>query len=110
MNRRRTYTYLSSTQTATRTPVYSPVQLTLEENFEIVSLVGTLQGSGECHLHISLADKDGKVIGGHVVGGCEIFTTAEIVLGAMSGFCFDRVFDDRTGFKELVVNYDRREQ
>jgi predicted DNA-binding protein with PD1-like motif len=46
-----------------------------EERFEIVSLVGTLSTHG-LHLHISLSDKNGKTIGGHLVDGCIIYTTA----------------------------------
>src|SRR4051794_26435209 len=37
-------------------------------NFEIVSLMGMCTGS--MHLHISIADKDGQVIGGHLKDGC----------------------------------------
>lgn len=79
------------------------VQITLHEKFEIVSLVGTLQASGECHLHLSIADKSGKVIGGHMMDGCLVNTTAEVVIGALSGLQFFREFDEATGFKELCV-------
>ncbi|XP_028653353.2 bifunctional protein GlmU-like [Erpetoichthys calabaricus] len=74
----------------------------LNENCEIVSLVGTL--NEEAHLHICLADKDGKTIGGHVLGNLEVFTTAEIVIGEGDHVCFTRKMDDRTGFPELVVS------
>ncbi|XP_071007708.1 bifunctional protein GlmU-like isoform X2 [Oncorhynchus clarkii lewisi] len=50
----------------------------LDERFEIVSLVGTL--NKEAHLHICLADKEGKTLGGHVLGDLEVFTTAEVVI------------------------------
>ena len=46
---------------------------------EIVSLVGTLAGEG--HLHASLSDHHGCVIGGHVMGNMIVFTTAEVVIG-----------------------------
>ncbi|XP_070578399.1 bifunctional protein GlmU-like [Ptychodera flava] len=75
--------------------------ISLNERFEIVSLVGSLSDGG--HLHICLSDKDGKCVGGHVVGGLEVFTTAEIVIGQLSSVVFKRQFDDRTGFDELVV-------
>lgn len=74
---------------------------TYEGPFEIVSLVGTLSAGG--HLHISLSDKEGHVIGGHVVGDLIIHTTAEVVIGYCSGFTFSREYDSQTGFKELVV-------
>jgi len=70
--------------------------------FEIVSLVGTLSGA-EGHLHISLSDVNGHVIGGHVIGDLEIFTTAEVVLGECTDVEFTREFDSNTGFDELVV-------
>lgn len=67
-----------------------------------MSLVGTLSGD-EGHLHISLSDAQGHMIGGHVIGGLYIFTTAEIVIGECSDLEFTREYDDSTGFKELVI-------
>ena len=76
--------------------------MSLDERFEIVSLTGTVSRHG-AHLHMSLADYQGNVVGGHVMEGCEVFTTAEIVLGECSGHVFTRQRDDETGFDELVV-------
>ncbi|XP_078001063.1 bifunctional protein GlmU-like isoform X2 [Glandiceps talaboti] len=73
----------------------------LNEKFEIVSLVGTLSDGG--HLHVSLSDKTGKTVGGHVMGDLEVFTTAEIIIGQLPHVVFKREMDDRTGFKELTV-------
>lgn len=70
--------------------------------FEIVSLVGTLSSYG-CHLHISLSDKDGNVVGGHLNEGCIINTTAEIVIGEIENLSFSRAVDENTGFKELMI-------
>ena len=44
-----------------------------------MSLVGTISTS-RCHLHISLADLEGHMIGGHLVDNDVIFTTAEVSL------------------------------
>jgi uncharacterized protein len=74
----------------------------LDGPFEIVSLVGSLSG-GSDHLHISLSDKDGRVIGGHVMGDLYVFTTAEIVMGECQQLVFDREHDPSTGFPELIV-------
>ncbi|KAF8570522.1 hypothetical protein P879_00642 [Paragonimus westermani] len=52
-----------------------------EGPFEIVSLVGTLASDGQPHLHIALADLEGRVIGGHLLDNARVHTTAEIVLG-----------------------------
>ncbi|GAV07573.1 hypothetical protein RvY_17392-1 [Ramazzottius varieornatus] len=75
---------------------------TFEEQMEIVSLVGTL--NEEAHLHISLSDKDGKVIGGHVMGDLIVFTTCEVVIGNCAGLRVTRPFDASTGFPELACN------
>lgn len=76
---------------------------TFAGKFEIVSLVGTLSPNG-CHLHISLSDKNGNVVGGHLKEGCTIYTTAEIVIGDIKNLTFSRVLDEGTGFKELIIN------
>jgi len=70
--------------------------------FEIVSLVGTLSLSG-LHLHLAIADENGQTLGGHVMPGCLIYTTAEIVVGALSGLEFQRLVDDQTGYRELAI-------
>ena len=67
--------------------------------------MGTLDADGAAgHLHISLGDKDGRVWGGHLMSGCRIFTTAEIVLGTSRELSFGRKFDPETGFAELAVD------
>lgn len=73
-----------------------------DERFEIVSLVGTLSTNG-IHLHISLADKNGETLGGHLLEGCIIYTTAEIVIGTSEDFIFLRTVDETTGYKELEI-------
>ncbi|KAK7104793.1 bifunctional protein GlmU-like isoform X2 [Littorina saxatilis] len=77
--------------------------VTFEGPFEIVSLVGTLSGGEGGHLHISLSDSKGKVIGGHVVGNLIVHTTAEVVVGECEGVRFEREDDKETGYEELVV-------
>lgn len=74
----------------------------IHKKFEIVGLVGTL-GCGACHLHIALADDQGQVIGGHLMDGSIIFTTAEIVLGVLPETRFEREPDAATGYKELRI-------
>src|SRR5450432_1680703 len=50
---------------------------TLVEPMEIVSLTGALCSDG-LHVHISLSRRDGSCIGGHLVPGCIVNTTAEL--------------------------------
>jgi len=81
----------------------SPLQvIELDGRHEIVSLVGTLSEGG--HLHASLSDVKGGVVGGHVMGDMVVFTTAEIVIGDCCQLEFTREMDDKTGFKELSVH------
>jgi len=75
---------------------------TLTGRFEIVSLVGTLSPDG-LHLHLAIADLQGQMIGGHVMSGCVIYTTAEIVIGILEGIQFQRSLDAQTGHRELRV-------
>ena len=75
----------------------------LEGDFEILSLTGTLSASGH-HLHMSISDRECHTYGGHVLEGCLVRTTAEVVLGVLEGVAFNRPVDARTGFKELSVD------
>lgn len=70
--------------------------------FEILSLTGTLSVNG-CHLHICIADSEGKTIGGHLLDGCIINTTAEIVIGESKEIIFTREHDGTTEWKELLI-------
>lgn len=76
-----------------------------EVHFEIVSLAGTVSIYGS-HLHISDSDGDGKTIGGHLVSGCKIYTTAEIVLAVFPNTIYKREFAEDSGYEELAV-YER---
>ena len=72
-------------------------------HFEIVSLTGTVSTKGS-HLHISISDGDGRTIGGHLVAGCTIYTTAEIVVAAFDDVIYKReLLKNDSGYEELVV-------
>jgi len=73
-----------------------------EGHFEIVSMTGTVSIRGS-HLHISVSDGDGKTIGGHLVSGCKIYTTAEIVLVVFEDVLYKREFAEDSGYEELVI-------
>lgn len=73
-----------------------------KRRFEIVSLVGTLAPNG-VHLHLSIADAWGRVMGGHLMEGCVIYTTAELVLAELPEYSFRREFDRQTGYLELKI-------
>jgi predicted DNA-binding protein with PD1-like motif len=71
-------------------------------HFEIVSLVGTISTNGS-HLHISISDSTGKTIGGHLLEGNIIYTTAEIVMAESRDLIFTREKDGSTPWEELQV-------
>ncbi|WP_345815787.1 PPC domain-containing DNA-binding protein [Paraburkholderia sp. PREW-6R] len=75
----------------------------LRDDLEILTLAGSLSPDG-VHLHMSVADSRGQVLGGHVAHGCVVRTTAEILLGLLPAYRFSREHDDATGFPELVIS------
>jgi predicted DNA-binding protein with PD1-like motif len=79
-----------------------PNPTTLPGPFEIVSLTGTLSEK-RVHLHASFADSTGRTVGGHLMDGCPVNTTAEIVVVEAADLVFDGKNDPATGFSELTV-------
>lgn len=76
----------------------------LQGHFEIVSLTGTFSEAGTAnHLHIAVSDSMGQTIGGHLMDGNMIYTTAEVVLLIHEQEVFTRPIDPRTTWDELVV-------
>lgn len=71
-------------------------------DLEILTLSGTVAG-GAAHLHASVSDAQGRVIGGHVAPGCIVRTTAELLLAVLPDWEFTRVSDAQTGYPELQV-------
>jgi predicted DNA-binding protein with PD1-like motif len=70
--------------------------------FEIVSVTGTVSIHGS-HVHIAISDGDGVTIGGHLVSGCKIYTTAEIVIAELPDLVYKREFAEDSGYDELAV-------
>lgn len=73
----------------------------VDEHCEIVSLNGTVSAA-RCHLHIALSKEDLSTVGGHLVEGCIINTTCELVLGVLDGQRIGVEFDEETGYDELI--------
>ena len=71
-------------------------------HFEIVSLVDTISTNGS-HLHLSVSDSLGNTIGGHMLEGNLVYTTAEIVIGESKNFEFARENDGSTNWEELQI-------
>jgi predicted DNA-binding protein with PD1-like motif len=79
----------------------------IEGKFEIISLTGAFAEEGG-HYHIGLADGEGKAFGGHLLPGCLIYTTAEIVLAELPDLRFLRRPDPATGYDELAIVPNRQ--
>ena len=69
---------------------------------EILSLSGSLSPDG-AHLHAALSLADGRVVGGHVLPGNRVRTTAEVLVLPLPGWRFRRVVDPATGWAELHI-------
>lgn len=74
----------------------------LRGDMEILTLSGSLSPNGS-HLHMSVSDAQGRVVGGHVAMGCIVRTTAEVLIALLPEHSFNRELDLTTGFGELVV-------
>ncbi len=71
-------------------------------HFEIINLSGTLSTNGS-HLHISVSDGMGRMLGGHLLDECIVYTTAEIIIQSASNLRFTRENDGTTEWKELQI-------
>jgi uncharacterized protein len=69
---------------------------------EILTLSGSLTPDG-AHLHASVSDAAGRVLGGHVCAGCTVRTTAELLVAPLPAGSLSRAFDAATGHAELVI-------
>ncbi len=70
--------------------------------FEIIALSGTLDAGGG-HLHLSIADNQGVMRGGHVMPGCIVRTTCELIVGDLESITFLREPCSLSGYDELVI-------
>lgn len=71
-------------------------------DYEILTLAGTLSGDGP-HLHMTVADHNGAVLGGHVGEGCLVRTTVEALVAVLPHHRFSREPDAATGYPELKI-------
>jgi uncharacterized protein len=69
-------------------------------DLEVLSLSGTLSVHG-MHMHMSVADRDGHMLGGHMLDGCIVRTTLELTVQEIDGLRMLRVKDEISGYDEL---------
>jgi len=79
---------------------------TANGHFEIISLTGTLSVNGS-HLHISVSDSAGKTTGGHLLEGCTVYTTVEIIIQYSNKYVFTREKDGTTPWDELQIRENK---
>lgn len=75
----------------------------LTGTWEVISLNGTLELTGE-HLHLAVADPHGAMLGGHMMPGCTVRTTLELVIGELSSLAFSRQPCAISGYDELDIS------
>ena len=75
------------------------------EDCEIVSVTGTVSRK-RCHVHVSFSKEDLSTVGGHLMEGCIINTTCELVLGIVEGWTCGVEQDGETGYDEIVFVRD----
>ncbi len=80
-----------------------PQPVILDGPFELIALSGTISIHG-LHVHLAIADAQGRLLGGHLCDGSIIYTTAEIVIGVTDQMVFKRAMDAQTGFLELTID------
>jgi predicted DNA-binding protein with PD1-like motif len=74
----------------------------LSGDLELLTLGGSLAPDG-VHLHLSVANSEGHVTGGHMGAGCIVRTTAEVLVALLPDYRFSREPDPASGFKELAI-------
>ncbi|MFK3713040.1 PPC domain-containing DNA-binding protein [Leclercia adecarboxylata] len=75
----------------------------LTGTWEIIALNGTLELTGE-HLHLSISDPQGAMLGGHMMPGCTVRTTLELVIGELRDLAFSRQPCPLSGYDELHIS------
>lgn len=76
---------------------YQPIEMA--EPLEIVSCMGNIsikQNGPLVHAHIAVSNRKGEVFGGHVLPGCVIATTGELVLIEAVDVELQRKLDEKT--------------
>ncbi len=74
-------------------------EIEMRQPLEIVSCLGNISvkdGKVFAHAHAAVSNEDGRVFGGHVMPGCIIGVTGELVLVETADINLTREFDKKT--------------
>jgi len=77
---------------------FEPIDI--QGQLEITSCMGNLadeDGRLVIHAHMTVADAEGKVYGGHVLAGCRIYIQAELMIFQTEGVKLKRKYDEPSG-------------
>nr|KXH71984.1 MAG: hypothetical protein AM325_02255 [Candidatus Thorarchaeota archaeon SMTZ1-45] len=78
----------------------------VNEDVEVVSCMGDIsshEGNIVVHAHMIVADESGKCYGGHLMIGCEVSVTIELVV-IETEINLTRKYDDLTGLNLLNIH------
>jgi predicted DNA-binding protein with PD1-like motif len=78
---------------------------TIEDDVEVVSCIGnisTLNGKAMVHAHMIVADETGRCYGGHLMRGCKVSVTIELVIIETAAE-LTRARDEKTGLNLLNI-------
>ena len=81
---------------------FKPIEI--NRRVEISSCMGNLaneDGRLVVHAHVTVADSEGKVYGGHVLTGCRICIQAELMIFQLEGAELKRKLDETLGLYVL---------
>jgi len=80
----------------------------LEGPLEVASCTGNVavdeKGEVVIHAHIVVSNERGESFGGHLMKGCEVGATAELVMVEAVGVEVQRVYDEKTKLKLLKTS------
>ena len=75
--------------------------IVFEGNYELTGLSGIIchekDGKISPHVHLTISDEQGNGYGGHLMPGCIVLLTTDIVIGSFSGIDMGRGFDEKLG-------------
>jgi len=87
---------------------YEPIHI--DEPVEIVSCMGNISLKDEkelvVHAHLSVSNRKGEVLGGHLLPGCVVAATAELTLLESTGVKLQRKLDEKTNLYLLSFDTD----
>jgi predicted DNA-binding protein with PD1-like motif len=81
------------------------VNTELKGHLEIASCMGNIahdeKGETIIHAHIVVSNEKGEAFGGHLMKGCLVGPTAELVIIEATDLNLERIFDEKTKIKLL---------